>query len=452
MNRRSRVGQTVAGAVLLGAVVMAAPLGAQGLSGDDGARPVTLREAVELAAKNSPAAVSARGLDRNAAAARRQAIGSYVPNVNLTAGTGRTQGTTINNFNGQLTSLSGNPWSYNNGLALNVEVFDGGRRWSEIKRIRATADVADVSAVSARFDASLQVKQQFYAALAARESAAAAKAQLEQAEQQLKASTARLAAGVATKSDSLRSAILVGNARLAVLTAENDLRVATASLTRVAGSTTPITASPDDTLETPIALPTDEELAMLANDGPAVRLAISNVAVARAAKRSQKSTYLPTLTMSYNYAFSQNAGGFAGRNLLLVGGNNASRQTMNFNIAYQLFNGFSRESQTVQADVTLTNAEAQLRDVQLAARQNLTSFVRSLQNAQARVQVQLAAIAASEEDLRVQQQRYALGASTLLDLLTSQTQLNQARQALIQARLDGRIARAQLASLVGREL
>ena len=437
---------------MFGAVMLAAPLDAQGVGAEDGARPVSLREAIDLAAKNSPAAVSARGLDRNAAAARRQAVGSYVPNVNLSAGTGRTQGTTINNFNGQLTSLSGNPWSYNNGLALNVELFDGGRRWSEIKRIRATADVADVSAVSARFDASLQVKQQFYAALAAREFSAAAKAQLEQAEQQLKASTARLAAGVATKSDSLRSAILVGNARLAVLTAENDLRVANASLTRVAGSSTIITASPDDTLDTPLTLPTDEELTMLAGDGPAVRLATSNVEVARAAKRSQKSTYLPTLTMSYNYAFSQNGAGFAGRNLLLVGGNNASRQTMNFNIAYQLYNGFSRETQTVQADVALTNAEAQLRDVQLAARQNLTSFVRSLQNAQARVQVQLAAVAASEEDLRVQQQRYALGASTLLDLLTSQTQLNESRQALIQARLDGRIARAQLSSLVGREL
>jgi len=452
VNCRTRVSHTIVSAVIFGAVLMAAPLDAQGVAAEDGARPVSLRDAIELAAKNSPAAVSARGLDRNAAAARRQAVGSYVPNVNLSAGTGRTQGTTINNFNGQLTSLSGNPWSYNNGLALNVELFDGGRRWSEIQRIRATADVADVSAVSARFDASLQVKQQFYAALAARESSAAAKAQLEQAEQQLKASTARLAAGVATKSDSLRSAILVGNARLAVLTAENDLRVANASLTRVAGSTTTITASPDDTLDTPLTLPTDEELATLAGDGPAVRLALSNVAVARAAKRSQKSTYLPTLTMSYNYAFSQNAAGFVGRNMFLVGGNNASRQTMNFNIAYQLYNGFSRETQTVQADVALTNAEAQLRDVQLAARQNLTSFVRSLENAQARVQVQLAAVAASEEDLRVQQQRYGLGASTLLDLLTSQTQLNQARQALIQARLDGRIARAQLSSLVGREL
>ena len=46
----------------------------------------------------------------------------------------------VNNFNGQLTALSGNPWSYNNGLGMNLELFDGGRRLSEVNRIRATAD------------------------------------------------------------------------------------------------------------------------------------------------------------------------------------------------------------------------------------------------------------------------------------------------------------------------
>ena len=46
------------------------------------------------------------------------------------------------------------------------------------------------------------------------------------------------------------------------------------------------------------------------------------------------------------------------------------------------------------------------------------------------------------------QQRYALGASTLLDLLTSQSQLNQARAALIQARQDYRIARAVTRAMV----
>ena len=405
-----------------------------------------------MAARNAPAAIQARGLNRNAAAARRQSVASYFPTVNLSATSGNTQGTTINAFSGQLQALTGNPWSYGNTLRMDLDLFDGGRRFSEARRIRATADVAEVAATTARFDATLQVKQQFYAALAARESAAAARAQLEQADQQLKASTARVAAGVATKSDSLRSAILLGNAQLAVLTAENDLRVANASLTRVAGSTTTLTASAADTLDAPVTLPSEAELSMLASDGPAVRLAQSNVAVAKAAKQTQRTSYLPTLGMTFQYAFNQSARGFVGRNLMLVGGEHATRQTMNFNISYPLFNGLVRESQTVQADVNLTNAEAQLRDVQLAAKQNLTANLRSLQNAMARVEVQMAAIAAAEEDLRVQQQRYSLGASTLLDLLTSQTTLNQARQALIQARFDSRIARAQLSVLIGREL
>jgi outer membrane protein len=199
-------------------------------------------------------------------------------------------------------------------------------------------------------------------------------------------------------------------------------------------------------------LPPEAELERMIGEGPAVRLAEANLASARAGKKAQRSSYLPTLNMSYNYSTNQSSGGFAGGNLFLLGGQNPNRQTLNFNFSYNLFNGFARESQAVQADVSLRNAEAQLRDARLAARQNFIALVRTIANAQARVDVQLAGIAAAEEDLRVQQQRYQLGASTLLDLLTSQTQLNQARTALIQARFDLRVARAQLESLIGREL
>jgi outer membrane protein len=438
--------------MITGAVLMAAPLGAQGIPivPADDARPVSLREAVDLAQRNSPAVVQARGLERNAAAARRAAYGAFIPNLALTASSNRTQG--VQFFQGQFVPLQGNPWNYNNGLGASVELFDGGRRFSELARIRATADVADVSILNARFDAALQVKQQFYAALAARESEAAARTQLEQAEQQLRASSARVAAGVATKSDSLRSAIQLGNAQLAVLTAQNDLRVANAALTRVVGSTTTITAAASDTLGTVGAMPSEAELERLISDGPAVQLAEANYSAARASKKAQRTSYLPTINMSYNYSTNQSSQSFSGENLFLLGGQNPNRQTLNFNFRYDIFNGFTRESQAVQADVALRNSEAQLRDARLAARQNLTSLLRTIANAQARVDVQLASIAAAEEDLRVQQQRYALGASTLLDLLTSQTQLNQARTGLIQARFDARVARAQLESLVGREL
>lgn len=445
-------------AVIIGAVLMAAPLCAQNpatmavTSVDEGARPISLGEAVSLGQQNSVAATTARGLFRNAAAARKQARGSFFPTLNLTASSGYTAGQSLNPATGELQRVAGNPWQYGNALGFRVDLFDGGRRFSEINRIRGTADVADISAITAQFDASLQVKQQFYAALAARESEQAARAQLEQAEQQLKASSARVAAGVATKSDSLRSAIQVGNAQLAVLTAQNDLRVANVALTRVTGSQNTVTAAPTDNTDVLAELPSESELITLVDEGPAVRVAQANVTVARAAKRTQKASYLPTVTMGFNYNFSQNSQDFTTGNLFLFRPGKNNRKTVDFQLSYPIFNGFQREAQAVQADVALDNSEAQLRDARLAARQNLITQLRAVQNAQARVQVQNAAIAAAEEDLRVQQQRYALGASTLLDLLTSQTQLNQARQQLIQARLDGRIARAQLSSLVGREL
>ncbi|HEY5441592.1 MAG TPA: TolC family protein, partial [Gemmatimonadaceae bacterium] len=76
----------------------------------------------------------------------------------------------------------------------------------------------------------------------------------------------------------------------------------------------------------------------------------------------------------------------------------------------------------------------------------------ALRSAQQRIVIQQATLDASKEDLRVQQQRYALGASVFLDVLTSQSTLDAARSALIQARQDVRVARAQLEALVGRDL
>jgi outer membrane protein len=92
------------------------------------------------------------------------------------------------------------------------------------------------------------------------------------------------------------------------------------------------------------------------------------------------------------------------------------------------------------------------RDARLRARQELTQMNGLMRNAGQRVAVQLVSVAATEEDLRFQQQRYALGAATLLDVLTSQSALNTARNNLITARFDQRVARARLEALVGRSL
>jgi outer membrane protein len=61
-------------------------------------------------------------------------------------------------------------------------------------------------------------------------------------------------------------------------------------------------------------------------------------------------------------------------------------------------------------------------------------------------------VAAAQEALRMQRERYRLGASTIVDLLTAETTLNQAETGLVQARYNYLIARAQLEALVGHGL
>jgi len=52
----------------------------------------------------------------------------------------------------------------------------------------------------------------------------------------------------------------------------------------------------------------------------------------------------------------------------------------------------------------------------------------------------------------VNRERYSVGASTIVDVLTSQSSLVEAENTLIRARYDYQIARAQLEALLGRSL
>jgi outer membrane protein len=417
-------------------------LGAQGVTNGD-ARPVSLDEAVRLGQLNAPAAVQARGQLRTTDAAIRSAYGSFLPSLNLSYGSNRQGGETF--FQGRLVPFSGDPWNFNRGLTTNLELFDGGRRFFNLRSARANQDAAESNDRLQRFRVALDVKQQYFNVLASRELRSAAEAQLAQAQEQFKSAIARVSAGAATVSDSLRSVILVGNARLALLTAENSLRVSNANLTRLVGTPFLVTAGESDSIA--VVQLDSAEIERAIEDAPSILQAKSDLAANSATLRASKTPYLPTLTMSYNISGSRTDNNFA-----LAGGQFATSNALRFSLSYPVFNGFTREENITRASVAEANAQATLRDSRLAARQQLTQFVGSLRLAEERVAIQVASVAAAIEDLRVQNQRYALGSSTLLDVLTSQTQLNQARSALIQARYDARVAKAQIEALIGRDL
>lgn len=424
------------------ALALPTALAAQG--GD--ARPIALDEAVQMARRNAPATVQARNALRTNAAQVRQSYAAFLPSLSFGAGVGQNQGTRFIPEQNLIVSTD-QPWRGSHRFNSNLELFDGGRRYFDLQASRANLDAAEATEVNQTFTVALQVKQQYYNVLAAREQRAAAQKQLEQAEQQLRASTARVQAGAATRSDSLRTSIQVGNARLAILTAENNLATANATLSRLVGSQFLVTAVADDTAATEAIELTSEELISLAEAGPLVRQAQANHAAAKQTSRARKTNYLPTLSVGWGLSFAAADEGFR-----FTGSPDNRNFSTNLSISFPIFNGLSRETQVVQAAVAEDNAEVQLRDARLNARQQMIAQLGSFRTAEARVQIQIASVAAGEEDLRVQQERYALGASTLLDVLNSQTTLDQARRDLIQARLDLRTAKAQIEALIGRDL
>ena len=61
-------------------------------------------------------------------------------------------------------------------------------------------------------------------------------------------------------------------------------------------------------------------------------------------------------------------------------------------------------------------------------------------------------IAAADENLRVQQERYRVGAATIVDVQTAEASVASAASDLVRARLDFLVARAQIEALIGRTL
>ena len=412
-------------------------------------RAITLAEALLMARRSDVGIVRADGGAQNARAAVRTSWGAFLPSMTLTGGTarqlGEVGGTRVQN--GQIVILPKQPWSTNVGASANLTLFDGGSRFFQMGQARANRVAAEVDAAAAQWQAALNTKTAFYNVLAARETQLAAAAQLDQAKRQRVDAITRTRSKNATRSDSLRAEISVRNAQLSVTQAAVDLSSANAALSRAVGSLEPVTAALADSLQgTTLALD-DSTLAALVEDAPAVQAARALRDAAREARKNAWSAYLPSVGAGLSWSGNSTGDSPAWDPTTL-----SHAATLRFSLNFPIFDQFGREQQLTQTAVALNEAEAGLRDARLAARQSLTDGLGGFREASERASTQSATVEAADEDLRVQRERYSLGGSTLLDVLTSQAALDQARRDLIRARYDQRVAKAQLEALVGRDL
>ena len=403
---------------------------------------VTLTEAIQRALQVQPLMVGARGEVRSSGAAMRASNGAFLPTISTNGSWSRRGGTTLNNSNQIVTTPT--VISYSGGITASIDLFTGFRRLADRRASAATQDAADAGLVDVRFRVILDTRGFFYDALATEELVRVAQSQVRRAQQQLQISIDKLHAGSATRSDSLRSTVDFGNARIALLEAQANLATAQANLGRQIGVDQPVRAVPDSGLP---PLPDTTALRAIAVDrAPRVEQADAQARAARARVAVSRQTYFPRISYSAGNSTSNAEPPWDHTNPYSKGWN------VGVGVSWTLFNGFSRESQVVSASVARDNAEANAADTRRAVNAQVAQQIAALTTAYEKIDIARANVAAATEDLRVQNERYRVGAATILDLLTSQASLTQAEQNFVQVRFDYLIARAQLEALVGHEL
>lgn len=409
---------------------------------------VTLDEALALARSASPVLASSAATTRTARAARLAVTGEYLPSLGVATSAARStsvQGASaVTDGIPVPSSIRALDDVYGTGIATSLPIYTGGRRGAERRSALAQEAAASAGATAAEFDVRLATKQAYFAVLRAQGLVEVARANVAAAHEAMHDAEGRLRAGTSTRSDVLRARVTLANAQDALATARGDETASEYALGRTVGRDGAVAAAPvadDDGAAMPLSR--DSVVALAVRAAPSARAAEASARAANAQVSAARAQYLPTVLASGGYGWLEQRA---------IDPHPVGGWTLQLGVSYPVFNGFQRESGVMRAEAQASAARVISEDAVRAARADAVRAYDGVVVAAQRIALEREAVTAATEDLRVQQARYRVGASTFLDETTSEANLAQARTALVQARYDYQITRATLERVLGRPL
>ena len=403
-----------------------------------------LRTAVEFALQNNYAIRQAREQIRQQEGVEITVRARQIPNVGASAGYQR---------NARAISVFAPPdndraWSID--LEARQVLYAGGGvtaavRSSELARQAALLQLEGV--INAQL---LAVRTQFYTVLLDRQQIQVQEENVQLLEQQLKDAQSRFAAGTTSNFEVLRAEVALANGQPPLIQARNDYRVAIEQLRQLLGFTS---ASGADVARVP-------EFAGTLEAGAPVTLQLSDALAAARAHRPElqqlakleqsaeqnvtanRAGYLPEVDLVGGYAWERGP-------VLADWGSRHEGWTAGLQASWNIFDGRATAGRIVQAKSQLEQSKLTLANTTLAIEVQVRQAYSSLTEAWELVQATGKSVEQAQEALRLANVRYAAGAATQLDVLTSQVALTQARVNQLQAFYNYSVARAAIRQAMG---
>lgn len=416
---------------------------------------LTLGQAVRLALEKNPALRTAEDEAEAARARAQQARAMWLPRVDFSQeftrgdnpvyvfGTLLAQGRfTAANF--ALPGLN-QPGPLNNHqtrLDTQWPLFDSGRRFFRTRAAKRLQTAAEFEAEQARQDLILRVVQSYYGVQVARENLAAA----EEAVRAAEASAQRLEAmhntGMVVESDYLGAQVFRAQMKDREIRARNGYELARMALARETGLGLDGQAEPADALAEPAAMErkTAQEWERIAAENrPALRAMALGEEAAVAGKKAARSELGPKAGLFGGYERdAQTLGGPAGTNWVA-----GARVDIN------LFAGGADRARMAEAAANANKARHNLEWMRSGVMLEVRQAFLETQAAEQRAGAARDAVEQAREGLRIVNNRYEAGLTSITELLRAQTAQLEARTGYLAALHDWHVAQAQLERSAG---
>ncbi|HPI93584.1 MAG TPA: TolC family protein [Deltaproteobacteria bacterium] len=411
------------------------PQGLQAADEISAGEVLTLERCIDIAKKNYPGLLSAAGSVEASRSRVQQAEAGYYPQVNLSSGYSRIGPADSN----KTTSSNTSPYDeYQSSVNLSQTIYDFGRTPGNVEVSSLSAEASQADMDSETINVVFAVKQAFFGLLQARQDRDALLESVAQYELHLRQAKGFYETGIKPKIDVTKAEVDLSQAKLALLKAQNAVRIARITLNNAMG----IPDAPEYGIQdTPglqdYATGLDEALKRGYDSRPDLRAARARREAAQRSVDLAEKGYYPVLSGNAGY-------GWTGEEFPL------DRQwSVGATVDVPLFSGFSTRSQISEARgnlaVTMGNEEL----VRQSVRYDIEQAFSNLTEVSERIALAELSVRQARENRDLAQGRYAAGIGNPIEVTDALVSETVAKIAYSNALYDYRIAVASLEKAMG---
>lgn len=402
---------------------------------------ITLKDCINMAMDNNPSVIRARQDIKVAESLKTQALATYLPNLKYT-------GTYQKSNQGNGTIVSGIYFpavpidDYSSTVSVSQTVFDTFKGYYQYKQYKAQIEQYEYALKEAASTLTLTIAQDYFNAAKAKDILNFRESLLDNSLKYLDKANENFQVGLSPKSDVFTAEVNVTQAKVDLLTAQNDNKNKLVQLKIDTGL--PLDKNiniAEEVYELKNKTSMEQALADAFERRPEIKKYNAQIEYQNKVITGAKLQRLPNITLGVSYNYSTDSYLSPDKYYSVYG-----------QVNFPIFDGLNTKSQVESAEATRTQYESDKEKQKRTIITDVTTAYNDLETNLAKIELNNIQVEQAKFNLELAEGKYTSGVGSFQDILNRQDDYSKAMVNLITAKYDYQISLAKFKKATGEEL